>query len=152
MLNWVRSPGKELEKEVPPRVLYPLNPQSAHNTTCLGWYPGVPSTCQAAALHGSLRQYSFKEKCFKVDEQALECEDVDLYRFVLPLRGIGPCPKNDDKAFQREDDHLRSVSRRQVDQVVMHFSRDGLILLKDSPEAQDQMEAEGKLKAYPRIL
>ena len=30
---------------------------------------------------------------------------------------------------------------RQVDQVVMHFARDGLILLKDSPEAQDQMEA-----------
>ena len=28
---------KELEKEVPPRVLYPLNPQSAHNTTCLGF-------------------------------------------------------------------------------------------------------------------
>ena len=30
---------------------------------------------------------------------------------------------------------------RQVDQVVMHFARDGLILLKDIPEAQDQMEA-----------
>ena len=32
-------------------------------------------------------------------------------------------------------------ANRQVDQVVMHFARDGLILLKDSPEAQDQMEA-----------
>ncbi|CAE7350302.1 unnamed protein product [Symbiodinium necroappetens] len=69
---------EELEKEVPPRVLYPLNPRAPHNTT----------------------QFSFKEKCFKTDEQ--------------------------------------------VDQVVMHFSMDGGILLKDSPEAQDQDEVLDK--------
>lgn len=72
---------EDLEKEVPPRVLYPLNPRAAHNTT----------------------QYSFKEKCFKVDEQ--------------------------------------------VDQVVMHFAMDGLILLKESPEAIDQIEVLEKKEA-----
>jgi len=72
---------EDLEKEVPPRVLYPLNPRAAHNTT----------------------QYSFKEKCFKVDEQ--------------------------------------------VDQVVMHFAMDGLILLKESPEAMDQIEVFEKKEA-----
>eukprot|EP00913_Durusdinium_trenchii_P024446 g22949.t1 len=73
--------SQDLEKEVPPRVLYPLNPRAAHNTT----------------------QYSFKEKCFKVDEQ--------------------------------------------VDQVVMHFAMDGLILLKESPEAMDQIEVFEKKEA-----
>jgi len=67
---------EELEKEVPPRVLYPVNPRAPHNTT----------------------QFSFKDKVFKLDEQ--------------------------------------------VDQVVMHFSMDGQILLKDSPEAVAQMETE----------
>mmetsp|Transcript_87377 Transcript_87377/g.154944 ORF Transcript_87377/g.154944 Transcript_87377/m.154944 type:complete len:674 (-) Transcript_87377:229-2250(-) len=69
---------EELDKEVPPRVLYPTNPRAPHNTT----------------------QYSFKEKVFKIDEQ--------------------------------------------VDQVVMHFSMDGTILLKDSPEAQEQFETQDK--------
>jgi len=69
---------EELDKEVPPRVLYPINPRAPLNTT----------------------QYSFKEKVFKIDEQ--------------------------------------------VDQVVMHFSMDGTILLKDSPEAQEQFETMDK--------
>merc|ERR1719163_755544 len=38
---------EELEKEVPPRVLYPANPRAPHNLT----------------------QYSFKDKMFKRDDQ-----------------------------------------------------------------------------------
>merc|ERR1712146_34090 len=37
---------EELEKEVPPRMLYPNNPRAAHNVT----------------------QFSFKERCFKKDD------------------------------------------------------------------------------------
>ncbi|CAE8631897.1 unnamed protein product [Polarella glacialis] len=40
-----------------------------------------------------------------------------------------------EKVFKKDD---------QVDQVVMHFSIDGAILLKDSPEAQDQFEIQDK--------
>lgn len=69
---------EELEKEVPPRVLYPINPRAPHNIT----------------------QYSFKEKVFKKDDQ--------------------------------------------VEQVIVHYSMDGAILLKDSPEAQDQFEIQDK--------
>jgi len=76
----VLSP-EELDKEVPPRVLYPMNPRAPTNTT----------------------QYSHKEKVFKIDEQ--------------------------------------------VDQLVMHFSMDGNILLKDSPEAQEQFEVLDKKEA-----
>mmetsp|Transcript_9774 Transcript_9774/g.20689 ORF Transcript_9774/g.20689 Transcript_9774/m.20689 type:complete len:674 (-) Transcript_9774:169-2190(-) len=68
----------ELDSEVPPRVLYPVNPRAAHNIT----------------------QFSFKDRAYKKDDQ--------------------------------------------VDQVVFHFSMDGTILLKDSPEAQDQQEIEDK--------
>ena len=32
----------------------------------------------------------------------------------------------------------------QVDQVVMHFAMDGLILLKESPEAMDQIEVSSR--------
>eukprot|EP00931_Biecheleriopsis_adriatica_P115177 TRINITY_DN909_c0_g1_i3.p1 TRINITY_DN909_c0_g1~~TRINITY_DN909_c0_g1_i3.p1 ORF type:complete len:689 (+),score=169.86 TRINITY_DN909_c0_g1_i3:48-2069(+) len=42
---------EELDKEVPPRVLYPLNPRAPHNTT----------------------QFSFKDMAFKVDEQVDQC-------------------------------------------------------------------------------
>jgi len=69
---------EELEKEVPPRVLYPVNPRAPHNIT----------------------QYSFKERVFKRDDQ--------------------------------------------VDQCVFHFSMDGQILLKESPEAMDQFETQDK--------
>merc|ERR1719181_2496674 len=69
---------EELEKEVPPRVLYPSNPRAPHNITC----------------------FSFK-----------------------------------DRAFKRDD---------QVDHCVFHFQMDGAILLKDSQEAQDQMEIQDK--------
>lgn len=68
----------ELEKEVPPRVLYPQNPRAPHNIT----------------------RFSFREKAFKKDEQ--------------------------------------------VDQAVFHFSMDGQILLKDSPDAQEQGELQDK--------
>eukprot|EP00929_Paragymnodinium_shiwhaense_P068235 TRINITY_DN3428_c0_g1_i1.p1 TRINITY_DN3428_c0_g1~~TRINITY_DN3428_c0_g1_i1.p1 ORF type:complete len:640 (-),score=178.57 TRINITY_DN3428_c0_g1_i1:124-2043(-) len=69
---------EELEKEVPPRVLYPMNPRAPQNIT----------------------MYSLKERMFKRD-------DI-------------------------------------VDQVVMHFAMDGQILLKDSPETQEQFEIEDK--------
>lgn len=69
---------EELEKEVPPRVLYPANPRAPQNITT----------------------YSFKERAFKRDDQ--------------------------------------------VDQCVFHFSMDGAILLKDSAEAQEQMEIQDK--------
>jgi len=69
---------EELEKEVPPRVLYPSNPRAPHNIT----------------------QFSFKERAYKKDDQ--------------------------------------------VDQAVFHFNMDGTILLKDSPEAQDQAEIQDK--------
>mmetsp|Transcript_40247 Transcript_40247/g.105685 ORF Transcript_40247/g.105685 Transcript_40247/m.105685 type:complete len:655 (+) Transcript_40247:43-2007(+) len=65
---------EELDKEVPPRILYPNNPQAAHNIT----------------------KFSFKEKAWKRDDQ--------------------------------------------VDHTVFHFSLDGAILLKDSPEAVEQEE------------
>lgn len=67
---------EELEKEVPPRVLYPNNPRAPHNLT----------------------QFSLKEKAFKRDDQ--------------------------------------------VDQCVFHFAMDGAILLKTSPEAQEQTEIQ----------
>mmetsp|Transcript_20735 Transcript_20735/g.44244 ORF Transcript_20735/g.44244 Transcript_20735/m.44244 type:complete len:675 (+) Transcript_20735:79-2103(+) len=69
---------EELDKEVPPRVLYPQNPRAPHNIT----------------------QYSFKERAFKRDDQ--------------------------------------------VDQVVFHFSMDGSILLKESPEDVEQNELQKK--------
>jgi len=69
---------EELEKEVPPRVLYPANPRAAHNIT----------------------YFSHKDRQFKRDDQ--------------------------------------------VDQCVFHFQMDGAILLKDSQEAQDQMEIQDK--------
>jgi len=69
---------EELEKEVPPRVLYPANPRAPQNIT----------------------YFSFK-----------------------------------DRAFKRDD---------QVDQCTFHFSMDGAILLKDSPEAIEQMEIQDK--------
>merc|ERR1712151_341040 len=69
---------EELDKEVPPRILYPNNPRAPHNIT----------------------QFSFKDKLFK------------------------------------KDDH--------VDQCVFHFVMDGTILLKDSPEAEDQIEIQDK--------
>jgi dynein intermediate chain 1 len=48
---------EELEKEVPPRVLYPMNPRAPHN----------------------LSQYSLKDKCFKRDDQVDQC----VYHFVM---------------------------------------------------------------------
>jgi len=68
----------ELEKEVPPRVLYPSNPRAPQNIT----------------------QFSFKERSFKRDDQ--------------------------------------------VDQCCWHFSMDGAIFLKESQEAQEQMEVQDK--------
>jgi dynein intermediate chain 1 len=69
---------EELDKEVPPRVLYPADPRAPHNKT----------------------YFSFKDRQFKRDDQ--------------------------------------------VDQCIFHFSMDGAILLKDSQEAQDQMEIQDK--------
>jgi dynein intermediate chain 1 len=69
---------EELEKEVPPRVLYPSNPRAPHNIT----------------------YFSFKDRQFKRDDQ--------------------------------------------VDHCVFHFQMDGAILLKDSQEAQDQVEIQDK--------
>jgi len=69
---------EELDKEVPPRVLYPQNPRAPHNIT----------------------RFSYKERTFKRDDQ--------------------------------------------VDQAVFHFSMDGQILLKDSPDAQEQSEFQDK--------
>ena len=76
---------EELEKEVPPRVLYPANPRAPQNIT----------------------YFSFK-----------------------------------DRAFKRDD---------QVDQCTFHFSMDGAILLKDSPEAVEQMEIQDKRSEEPRL-
>merc|ERR1719191_549285 len=42
---------EELEKEVPPRVLYPMNPRAPHNIT----------------------YFSFKERQFKRDDQVDQC-------------------------------------------------------------------------------
>lgn len=69
---------EELEKEVPPRVLYPSNPRAPQNIT----------------------QFSFKDRVFKRDDQ--------------------------------------------VEQCVFHLSLDGQMLLKDSPEWQDQCDIQDK--------
>mmetsp|Transcript_33125 Transcript_33125/g.85794 ORF Transcript_33125/g.85794 Transcript_33125/m.85794 type:complete len:676 (+) Transcript_33125:117-2144(+) len=75
-MSWLTP--EELEKEVPPRVLYPQNPRAPHNLT----------------------RFSYKERAFKRDDQ--------------------------------------------VDQVVFHVSMDGNILLRDSPDEQDQNEIQQK--------
>lgn len=76
---------EELEKEVPPRVLYPNNPRAPDNITT----------------------YSFKERAFKKDDQ--------------------------------------------VEQVVFHFNMDGQILLKDSPDAQDQFEIQDRKEQEQKV-
>jgi dynein intermediate chain 1 len=83
---------EELEKEVPPRVLYPMNPRAPHNTT----------------------HYDFKDRSFKRNDQVDQC----VYHFVMDgqiLLREGP---EAAEQFERMDNKDQEQAQRDSEEAV----------------------------------
>jgi len=83
---------EELEKEVPPRVLYPMNPRAAHNWSI----------------------YSLKEKCFKRDDQVDQC----VYHFSMDGQILLRDGPDAAEQFERMDLKDQEQAQRDAEEAV----------------------------------
>jgi dynein intermediate chain 1 len=85
---------EELEKEVPPRVLYPMNPRAPQNYT----------------------MYSLKEKAFKRDDQVDQC----VFHFSMDgqilLKDSAEAVEQQEIENQKEEEQLRRGKEEDIDE------------------------------------
>mmetsp|Transcript_89499 Transcript_89499/g.231030 ORF Transcript_89499/g.231030 Transcript_89499/m.231030 type:complete len:665 (+) Transcript_89499:111-2105(+) len=81
---------EELEKEVPPRVLYPANPRAPHNIT----------------------QFSFKDKCFKKDDQVDQASFHFSMDGTILLKGSAE-EQEQNEILDKKNEQLESLNKEE---------------------------------------
>jgi dynein intermediate chain 1 len=85
---------EELEKEVPPRVLYPTNPRAPHNISV----------------------YSYKDKVFKKDDQVDQCVFHFQMDGTILLKDSGEAQEQSEVQERKEKEQTENDKREKVDE------------------------------------